>query len=108
MYPIDRKNMYDGGVGGHSAEIVNGWKLSTDIGCAFMSIDGLSHYYKITKKPEIKELLDEMSEVFDKIDKYSLQTQTHCTLTAARGFMRIYDTTCEEEYLHKAERIFDF
>ena len=106
-YPIDRKDTYDGGVGGHSVETINGWKLSSDIGCAFMSIDGLSHYYQITRDTEIKELLDEMSEVFDKIDKYSLQTQTHCTLTAARGFMRMYDITGEEEYFHKAERIFD-
>lgn len=105
-YPINRRG-YVGGVGGHSVEKLNGWKLSSDVGCAFMSIDGFSHYYQITKNSEIKELLDEMSEVFDKIDKYSLQTQTHCTLTAARGFIRMYNITGECEYLCKAERIFD-
>lgn len=47
-YPIERENE-NGGVSGHSYDIVNGWKLSTDIGCAFMSVDGLSHYYALTK-----------------------------------------------------------
>ena len=106
-YPIERNDTNDGGVSGHSVQNINGWKLSSDIGCAFMSIDGLSHYYQITKDAEVKELIDEMSEVFDRIDKYSLQAQTHCTLTAARGFMRMYGLTGEKGYLNKAEKIFD-
>lgn len=104
-YPTERKEEA-GGVDGHTVGITGGWNLSTDIGCAFMSIDGLSHYYKITKDTQVKELLDEMSETFDKIDKYALKAQTHCTLTAARGFVRMYDVTGETEYLARAERIF--
>lgn len=106
-YPINRPQGNNGGVSGNSDLNLNGWKLSTDIGCAFMSIDGLSHYYKLTANNDVKELLDEMAEVFDKIDKVSLQAQTHCTLTAARGFMRMYDVTGEKSYLDKAKRIFD-
>lgn len=106
-YPIERGENNDGGVGGHSSEIINGWRLSTDIGCAFMSIDGISHYYKVTKNPKAKELLDEMSEVFDKIDKVKLEAQTHCTLTAARGFIRMYQETSDDAYLEKAKRIYD-
>lgn len=106
-YPIKRNISGNGGVDGHSIGDLNGWRLSTDIGCAFMSIDGLSHYYAVTSGTEAKEIIDEMAEVFDNTDKYSLQAQTHCTLTAARGFMRMYDITNEKEYLEKAKRIFD-
>lgn len=106
-YPVNRTEEDGGGVSGHTLGIRDGWKLSTDIGCAFMSIDGLSHYYKISKNADVKELLDEMAETFDKIDKYALQAQTHCTLTAARGFMRMYGVTGDAEYLERAKRIFD-
>lgn len=106
-YPTKRNNELSGGVSGNSALIQNEWYLSTDIGCAFMSIDGLSHYYKIARNLQAKELVDEMSDVFDRIDKYELQAQTHCTLTAARGFMRMYEVTDEKSYLEKAKRIFE-
>lgn len=105
-YPLDRTEVKDGGVGGHSYDVIDNWRLSTDIGCAFMSIDGLSHYYRITKNAIVKELLDEMAEVFDKIDKYKLQAQTHCSLTAARGLVRMYEETSDEAYLEKAKSIF--
>lgn len=104
-YPIEREQDC-GGVSGHSYEEMHGWKLSTDIGCAFMCLDGLSHYYKLTGNQEVKALIEEMAYCFDQIDKFRLQAQTHCTLTAARGFMRMYEVTGESGYLEKAERIF--
>ena len=104
-YPIERTDI-SGGVDGHSCEELNGWRLSTDIGCAFLSIDGLSHYYKITKNPDAKLLLEEMADCLDKIDIYNLEAQTHSTLTAARGFMRMYEITDEIAWLEKAEKIF--
>lgn len=106
-YPIDRVNTRAGGVSGNSVGICNDWLLSTDIGCAFMCIDGLSHYYRITKSAVVKELIDEMAEVFDKIDKYHLQAQTHCSLTAGRGMIRMYEETGESSYLVKAQKIFE-
>ena len=106
-YPLERVAGDVGGVGGHSTGVTDGWKLSSDVGCAFMSIDGLSHYYKITKNPEALIMLEEMADVFDKIDKFTLKTQTHCTLTAGRGLMRMYEVTGNVGYLKKAQRIFD-
>lgn len=105
-YPTERGTS-DGGVSGHSGDVLNGWRLSSDIGCAFMSIDGLSHYYKVTKDERALGLIEEMSERFDKIDKFALQAQTHCTLTAARGFMRMYEETGDEAYLNRAKTVFD-
>ena len=102
-YPLERVAGDVGGVGGHSTGVTDGWKLSSDVGCAFMSIDGLSHYYKITKNPEALIMLEEMADVFDKIDKFTLKTQTHCTLTAGRGLMRMYEVTGNVGYLKKAQ-----
>jgi len=72
-----------------------------------MSVDGLSHVYKITKDEAVKELLDEMIDVYLSIDKIGLRVQTHCTLTAARGMMRMFSVTGEEKYQKGAEQIYD-
>ena len=108
-YPIHRdpKHLNEGGVSGHSATLLEGWQLSTDVGCAFMAIDGLSHVYKITKDERVKALLDEMIEVYSSIDKVTLRAQTHCTLTAARGMLRMYGETGDESYLARAKGIYD-
>lgn len=106
-YPIDRTKKDEGGVSGNEIGYSNNWLLSSDIGCAFMSIDGLSHVYKITKNEALKELLDEMIDTYLSIDKVKLRVQTHCTLTAARGMMRMYAVTSEEKYINGAKEIYD-
>lgn len=104
-YPTERIEE-EGGVSGHSIKEQNGWQLSSDVGCAFMSIDGLSHYYKITRDQRTKELLDEMILRFAQIDKIKIKAQTHCTLTAARGMLRMYELEKEPFYLENAENIY--
>ena len=104
-YPISRSLTREGGVSGSQIGILDGWILSSDVGCAFMSIDGLSHAYKITKDERIKALLEEMISVYLSIDKVALQVQTHCTLTAARGMVRMYQETGDQAFLDGAEAI---
>lgn len=104
-YPVNRDGENSGGVDGHTTENTDGWLLSTDTCCAFMSIDGLSHAYKITGDKRILELLNEMTDTFMKIDKRRIKAQTHCTLTAARGMLRIYSLTGECKYLENAQYI---
>lgn len=106
-YPVDRSQSLDGEVSGKSNTEINSWILSTDVGCAFMSIDGLSHAYKILSDPDLKKLLDEMIGVYLAIDKKALKVQTHCTLTAARGMMRMYELCGEKAYLDGAKAIYD-
>lgn len=105
-YPVEREQSSEGGVSGHTEEAYRGWLLSSDVGCAFMSIDGLSHYYAVTENEAARRLVDEMIAKFDSIDKYALGAQTHCTLTAARGMLRMYGKTGERDYFEKAEKIF--
>ena len=104
-YPVRRELEGQGGVSGSQIGIVDGWILSSDVGCAFMSIDGLSHAYQLTKDDRIRQLLDEMIRVYLSIDKVALQAQTHCTLTAARGMVRMYQQTGDQAYLQGAEAI---
>lgn len=106
-YPIDRSDKKEGDVSGSEIGIIGDWILSSDIGCAFMSIDGLSHAYKVTKNPILKEITDEQIKVYLSIDKPALKAQTHCTLTAARGMMRMYDITKEKYYLDGAKSIYE-
>ncbi len=106
-YPVIRENKGDGDVSGNSSCKINGWELSTDIGCAFMSIDGLSHAFEVTGDDRIKALTDEMIAVYMGIDKVKLKVQTHCTLTAARGMLRMYKITGEEKYLSHAKEIYN-
>ena len=106
-YPVVRNSNSKGGVSGENAGLINSWLLSTDVGCAFMSIDGLSHAYAITKDERIRALLDEMISVYSAIDKVALRVQTHCTLTAARGMMRMHALTGDAAYLDHAREIYD-
>ncbi|MBE6667205.1 MAG: hypothetical protein E7607_02710 [Ruminococcaceae bacterium] len=106
-YPINREEKKEGGVSGSEVGTIDGWILSSDIGCAFMSVDGLSHVYAVTKDARVRELLDEMIFVYLGIDKVTLKAQTHCTLTAARGMMRMYKETADEKYLDGARSIME-
>ena len=105
-YPVERKDD-NGGVAGHTINAVDGWILSTDIGTCFMSVDGLSHYYVLTKDERALELLDEMIDFYVGVDKVKLKAQTHCTLTAARGMLRLYEACDNEKYLEKAIATFE-
>lgn len=105
-YPTDRE-YGAGGVSGHSYVQTKGWLLSTDVGCAFMSLDGLSHYYCVTKDEQVRELVDVMMTVFAGIDKCRIKAQTHCTLTAGRAMLRMYQETGEKHYLDLGKEIMD-
>jgi len=106
-YPVDRTQNEKGGVSGNSDAEINGWLLSTDTGTAFMSVDGLSHVYKVTRDARVLELLDEMIDKFISMDKAGMRLQTHCTLTAARGMMRLFGVTGDGRYLRGAKDIYD-
>ncbi len=107
VYPVDREIAEIGGVSGSEAGTCGKWLLSTDTCAAFMSIDGLSHAYKITRDPDVKELLDEMIAFYSALDKRSMKAQTHCTLTAGRAMMRMYGVTGDPYYRTCAEDIWE-
>ena len=107
-YPSERPSHDNKGeaIGKTENYILNGWHISSDIGCAYMCLDGIAYSYKIFKTTQIKNLLDEMIESFINLDLLKLNMQTHATLTAVRGILCLYDLTMEEKYLEYAKNIF--
>ena len=105
-YQTTREDV-DGGVAGHSGTIKNGWNLSSDTGTVFMAFDGLSHFYKMTHDERVLALLDEMLEVYTAMDLLELRAHTHCSLSAARGMVRMYKITEDTRYLVAAKDIWD-
>ena len=106
-YPLKRPET-DGGVSGHTDLTLNGWILSSDVGCAFMCVDGLADYYSETRDPRVKHDLDTVITLFSGIDLLTYRFQTHTTLTCLRGILTLYECTGDDAYLRIAEEKFDY
>lgn len=108
-YPISLKERdcgkgkYDGNICGK----VGNWLISTDIGCAFICLDALSQAYDVLGICECKVLADEMLDVFSRIDFAKCAMQTHATLSATRGVLRLFSLTNDDKYLNCASNVFD-
>ena len=106
-YPLDRGD-FSGGVSGNEECEKNGWVLSTDVGCAFMCVDGLAHYYLVTKDEKVKEFLDKAIDLFLSIDLLKYKFQTHTSLTCLRGILVLYKATGEQKNLDAVKEKFNF
>ena len=69
-YPLKpEERVFEGRPDGElTGDCINGWYLSTDIGCAYMCLDGLSRAYRIFAYFGLKGLLEEMIQEFSNID----------------------------------------
>lgn len=108
-YPSEpEKRVLKGEAAGHIAgNTLNGWMLSTDIGCAFISLDALTQYYCLFGGEQIRMLVFEMMEAFARIDVEKCSLQTHATLSALRGVLRFCETESNESIQAFAEKCFD-
>lgn len=106
-YSLMPKNE-EGDVSGNIISKINGWKLSSDIGCLFISLDGLSYYYGKTKDNNLLLLLRKITKAFSLLDFKGLKMQTHATLSATRGILKLYEITADEYYFSVAERVFNY
>lgn len=105
-YPITREKG-SGGVYGNLSVQSGKWKLSTDIGCAFIPIDGLAHYYAISRDDKLGVSLAYAIWQFMNLDKLALSMQTHATLTAARGILKYYEASGNQEYFSYVKEIYE-
>ncbi|MDD4772634.1 MAG: glycoside hydrolase family 127 protein, partial [Eubacteriales bacterium] len=108
LYPVNPELRIGGGKeSGNIADTTGAWQISTDTGCAFIPIDGISAAFELLGDNEIGDLAEEMIRCFLQMDLSAIKAQTHATLTAVRGILRIYNITGNNSYLKAAERIFD-
>lgn len=107
-YPLERNSSDEGGVSGNSGETTDGWKLSTDTGCAYMCLDGLSAYYEITRDDRVETAINRLIDGFMRFDRMKMRCQTHATLSATRGILGMYLATGERDYLEKAVSVYEF
>ena len=106
VYPMDR-TPGGGGVDGNICGASRGWELSTDVGCAFMCVDGIAAYYALTGDERAAAFLEKAIGVFLDADMVASGFQTHTSLTCLRGILSFYGATGRPEYLDAVRREFD-
>ena len=105
-YPLER-TAGEGGVDGNICGRAHGWTLSTDVGCAFMCVDGVARYYALTGDERARVFLEKIISVFLNADMVARGFQTHTSLTCLRGILSLYETTRQEKYLQAVRQEFD-
>ena len=102
-------NKYDkeGSFSGSIMAVRGKWMLSSDTGCAFISMDGISQAYELFKWKELKTYVMKMHDKFTLVPFCEGNFQTHATLSATRGIIRMYLAMGEKRLLETAIKIFD-
>ncbi len=105
-YPISpaERLVGTGGMSGTSTSVVNNWKLSSDVGCDFIYMDGVVQAYGLFPSAALKTLIDEMMSRFYEMDLIGIKAQTHATLTGLRAALRYYEITGHKELLPEVEK----
>jgi DUF1680 family protein len=67
-----------------------GWRLSTDIGCAFISLEGIVPLAIETGREDLKALVREMFGVYESMDLIEVSAQLHSSLSAAGMFLKYH------------------
>ena len=106
-YPIEIRRE-EGSVAGHAnKDIFSNWRVSSDIGCAFIMLDGLTAVYELLKTEQLKNMIITLINKFLTINYVEFECQTHATLSCARGIFRFYELTNDEKYLNYVINIFE-
>ncbi len=106
-YPTsDAARNASGEASGSRDRHVGDWQLSTDIGCAFILTDGIVQASEVFGA-DCDRLLDEMFDIFQRIDLEKVHAQTHASLTMARAMLRYHEITGKNRFLDSAHRIYE-
>jgi hypothetical protein len=108
IYPIDPAER-DKERGGYSGTVVadqGTWRLSSDIGCDFIFMDGVIQAAEVLGRKDLYPIIDEMVARFLEIDLVAIKAQTHATLTALRGLNRYAQLTGKDELIPEVEKRF--
>ena len=83
------------------------WLLSSDTGCLFIAIDGLTALYEHTGLADALAMAEDLIRLFVRQDWAGTPMQTHACLTGMRGVMRAYALTKDPGYLDAARSFFE-
>ena len=107
----DRVSASDYAVIGHTSGTFREWRLSSDIGCIFMSFDPMWQAWGLIDEEPLKTRIGEyiraLLDAFRSVDYVGSGLQTHATLTCMRGLMRVYRITKDKGLLATIEKYFD-
>lgn len=108
-YPVN----VDGSDGSNYAagrifEKVDEWNLSSDSGCIYISLDGLSHAYSILKDDRLDRLIKWMCTAFISTDFSKKNFQGHAFLSGLRGMTRYYTLSGDKDVYQGAKNMFDY
>lgn len=105
-YPISpesrRQNV--GEASGSLSQIIGHWRLSTDIGCVFIGMEGLLHALQVTGDEKLRPVADKLVNLYLNVDLTGIKAQTHASLTAMRGLIRYADITKDAKYISEVEK----
>ena len=104
-YPVSGARA-QGGVSGSAVGENAGWQLSSDVGCAFIALDGLTAAYALFPSQRLKDFIDGCIRIFLSVDKLGVHMQTHAALTCCRAILRMYRASKEKKYLAHAREVF--
>ena len=105
IVPADRINT-KGSYMGTTVQQLGHWKLSTDIGCDFIFMDGVVQAATILKRADLNDLADEIVTRFLEVDLAAIKAQTHASLTGIRAVLRWAAFTGRKDLLGAAEKRF--
>lgn len=107
-YPVTYGAAEEGRFDGNLREDKLGcFLLSTDVGCFYISLDGLAHAYRVDPRPELAGLIQKMITRFRQTDVVGNRFQTHATLTALRGILVFAQDTADRELMEFVEELFE-
>lgn len=110
-YPIERNKTKSGKESGELDALNGRWLCSTDVGCAYIPLDGVTSCYELLLDmgddcSEIEVLIEEMIENYFKLDFIGMKVQTHATLSGLRGVLRYARITGKSELTEKVKQVF--
>lgn len=83
----DSRNERGAAAGTLTGQVVSGWKVSTDIGCAYIFLEGLVAAERVIPSPELAQVIEEAAASFLAMDLLGVKAQTHASLCAARNIL---------------------
>jgi len=108
LYPIDpSQRQHTGKYSGTSTKQIGNWILSSDIGCDFIFLDGVTHAYEILRTDKLKDIIEEMIPQYLKMDLVTIKAQTHATLTGLRAILRYYAISGDSMLLENVIQRYD-